>query len=923
MTSLANSIPKLDASDHDMLDMSDAELYANLLRLDWDFETAVTDDFTHGIHSYPAKFIPQIPARFISALSRPGELVVDPFSGGGTTGVEALRAGRKFVGIDANPIAVLLGRIKTTPLSGRGKLELRMLLHDVRRDPTITAEHMALFVPNIPNMSKWYSEDVIAALSCIRWRVENVDDDAAKDIARMAFANAAARVSFQESESRYVSKPRPIDVLAPWKVFGAELQRMCERVNDLDAFINGSSSSVWLGDARRPDDVLVELEDAGLVVTSPPYPNSYDYHLYHRFRLYWLDESPKALRDVEIGSHLKHQAEQDPAGSYEFDMSCVLHNIYNLLRPGRYCALVLGNGIYQGKPYETAHEISKIAARQGWIVFPPIERNLPHNRRSITVPGRRLQREDILLLRRPASSERSYQLVAKPPNYQRRPYEERLAQRELEQIVGLAKSYRARTFAIGDGAHGLVERARQLAFWHSVRFNSELPVECSSLQRYLEAQRQGKRKNSTYVTHGIHRYKGKFYPQLAKALLNLSGLRARGSLVLDPFGGSGTVLLESVISGRNAVSIDCNPLATAVARAKIETLEIDFARLTRLSDSMLDTARKHVKDDTVHWDHFAPKTHEELESWFPKKVLAKISLLLEYIRRNEDPRSVDFYQVILSDIMREVSQQEPRDLRIRRRHEPIVDAPVVDLFERRLTAALAKIASYHDIVDAVRPLRGRGTTILGNSAADECFLEFDADETEFDCVISSPPYASALPYIDTDRLSLAAIYGYDRKSRRRLEDRLIGSREITKLDMRSCEATISSGKCEWLPNSTSAFLGQLLDTVKRDSSAGFRKRQLPTVLLRYFTGIAKVMYQVKRRVASGSQLWFVLGDSRTNIGGTTRPIPTVREFVAIAEDAGLELVEQLPITVTREDLAHAKHSITENTILHLCVPSAQ
>src|SRR6059058_4385090 len=83
-----------------LLDVTDnVELHRVLALLDWDLADANTDEFTHGVHPYPAKFIPQLPARFIAALSRPGDLVVDPFAGGGTAGVESLRLGRRFVGL--------------------------------------------------------------------------------------------------------------------------------------------------------------------------------------------------------------------------------------------------------------------------------------------------------------------------------------------------------------------------------------------------------------------------------------------------------------------------------------------------------------------------------------------------------------------------------------------------------------------------------------------------------------------------------------------------------------------------------------------------------------------------------------------------------------------------------------------------------
>jgi DNA methylase len=72
---------------------------------------------TRAIYSYPAKFQAHLPAELIRLFTRPGDLVVDPYSGGGTTGLEALLAGRRFFGADLNPFACLIARVKTTPLA--------------------------------------------------------------------------------------------------------------------------------------------------------------------------------------------------------------------------------------------------------------------------------------------------------------------------------------------------------------------------------------------------------------------------------------------------------------------------------------------------------------------------------------------------------------------------------------------------------------------------------------------------------------------------------------------------------------------------------------------------------------------------------------------------------------------------------------
>ena len=81
--------------------------------IDWDFDGAKTSYLTHGIHPYPAKYIPQIPNALIQELSAVGDVVADIFCGSGTTLVEAITLKRHAIGIDANPLACLISKAKT------------------------------------------------------------------------------------------------------------------------------------------------------------------------------------------------------------------------------------------------------------------------------------------------------------------------------------------------------------------------------------------------------------------------------------------------------------------------------------------------------------------------------------------------------------------------------------------------------------------------------------------------------------------------------------------------------------------------------------------------------------------------------------------------------------------------------------------
>ena len=83
------------------------------------------EGLTHQFYRYPARFSPAFAAAAIRCFSEPGQLVLDPYMGGGTTVVEAVAAGRRAVGSDINSLAVFITRVKTTPLSRDDSVAVR------------------------------------------------------------------------------------------------------------------------------------------------------------------------------------------------------------------------------------------------------------------------------------------------------------------------------------------------------------------------------------------------------------------------------------------------------------------------------------------------------------------------------------------------------------------------------------------------------------------------------------------------------------------------------------------------------------------------------------------------------------------------------------------------------------------------------
>jgi len=110
----------------------------------WSFSNRTrkeTTYITHGYHRYPAKFIPQIVSRLVERYTKEGDLIVDPFGGCGTTLVESKVMGRPSVGVDINPVAVLIAKTKKTPINPfeleKNFLRLRSKINSFNKDTKV------------------------------------------------------------------------------------------------------------------------------------------------------------------------------------------------------------------------------------------------------------------------------------------------------------------------------------------------------------------------------------------------------------------------------------------------------------------------------------------------------------------------------------------------------------------------------------------------------------------------------------------------------------------------------------------------------------------------------------------------------------------------------------------------------------------
>ena len=262
-----------------------------------DIRVATVTSYTHGFHKYPAKFIPQIPSWAIKRYlgDDKGKLVIDPFSGSGTTLVESSISGNNSIGIDIDPLSVMIAKVKTTPLN-------LPLLNKIIAwlKTTLSVYNGPLFLPECKTIDHWFPSESIEALSKIRSVIELIPDNFGVsneiydiyDFLIICFSSIIRRVSYADNESQktYVSHTHVKQPEAVLPVLEAQLDYYVSRITQYSLLEKLGKSLVCKASSSEPLTEVMGKKKADLAVTSPPYIKAIDYIYNQMVELFWVGD---------------------------------------------------------------------------------------------------------------------------------------------------------------------------------------------------------------------------------------------------------------------------------------------------------------------------------------------------------------------------------------------------------------------------------------------------------------------------------------------------------------------------------------------------------------------------------------------------------------------------------------------------------
>ncbi len=309
--------------------------------------------------------------------------------------------------------------------------------------------------------------------------------------------------------------------------------------------------------------------------------------------------------------------------------------------------------------------------------------------------------------------------------------------------------------------------------WEEIRRRSAYfkLVKCEYTDYFFITQKNRTKSVNQYLTHWIYPYKGKFHPQMIRALLNIIGLKI-GDTVLDPFIGSGTTAIEAQLLGINCIGIDISPLCVLQSKVKTESIYA-LEKIVEMKAKIL----KHTEIDLFN-DKALDSVIEEIEDERVKNffLIAKLVAISDNARRKKD---------------------------------------ITKSFRNNLELMIASVKDYVEIVERLKLKLGKVDIRLGDARA------LDLENESVDGIITSPPYSIALDYVQNDLHALKSL-GFEPQE---LREKFIGVRgknrerielynEDMKIALREMYRVLKPGKYAVLIIGNATYQGKEIKTVE-------------------------------------------------------------------------------------------------------------
>lgn len=260
------------------------------------------------------------------------------------------------------------------------------------------------------------------------------------------------------------------------------------------------------------------------------------------------------------------------------------------------------------------------------------------------------------------------------------------------------------------------------------------------------------RSTTAHLSHDIHYYKAKFFPRLARAMLNVSVQRLGGDYGnlrgIDNFAGSGTALLEAAILGLPSIGLDLDPLSVLIARTKLATPTLDVELLAFECERAERLLEGYPSGQLSLFS--SPLQLNAAELAFPAWLLKNRKLTPELagdlcheiagvqaVVAGAAPAAHDLLRVLMSDAIARKIRMRFLGTGVGRFSLTFARAPVAAIFLRSLRRYVRVAAAYAWLQRTLHLRPAAARVLLEDTRA------IPADLGPFDLLLTSPPYLPA------------------------------------------------------------------------------------------------------------------------------------------------------------------------------------
>ncbi len=337
--------------------------------IEFNFKGEDTSYLTHSLHPYPAKFPPQLPKRILERYAVKEQTVLDPFCGSGTTLIEARIFGVNAIGVDVNGLSTLLSKVKATPLSQKQFNTIEIFVSKIENEvfKWKFSNRPKIKVKEIEGLDHWFQNNVSEEITFLLNEINLIKNNDIRDFLKIVLSSIIVRVSNQDSDTRFAAIDKNIQN-------GYTLEQFCKKANEYNSrimeyskLINDKTElQIFNADSRNLD--FIPDNSIDLIITSPPYANSYDYYLYHKFRKLWLDLDVKFAQNNEIGSRREYSSLKENPEKWNNDLIKCFIEMQRVLKPNHLAFIVIGDSVIKKELIKIEKEISDFAPSTGFRV---------------------------------------------------------------------------------------------------------------------------------------------------------------------------------------------------------------------------------------------------------------------------------------------------------------------------------------------------------------------------------------------------------------------------------------------------------------------------------------------------------------------------------------------------------------------------